>query len=127
MNKSDYLAAKQLNNALRGIAYSPPGSLYIGLFTTTPTSAGGGVEVATGAYVRHVATFAAPSGNQCLSIGSINFATPTLDWGNLVGTALFDDPTAGNMLYFGNLLTPRIVYAGDPVFFPAGYFAITES
>lgn len=127
MNKSDYLAVQQLNNTLRGIAFTPPTSLYIGLFTTTPTSAGGGVEVATGSYVRQAVTFAAPSNNQCLSIGSINFATPSLDWGNLVGAALFDALTGGNMLYFGNLVTPRVVYANDPVFFPAGYFAITES
>lgn len=127
MNKSDYLAVKQLNNTLRGISYTPPTSLYIGLFTTTPTSAGGGVEVATGSYVRHVVTFAAPSNNQCLSIGSVDFATPTADWGELKGAALFDALTGGNMLYFGDLVTPRTVYATDPVFFPAGYFAITES
>ena len=127
MNKSDYLAVKQLNNALRGIAYTPPTTLFAALFTTTPTSAGGGVEVATGSYARQPVTFSAPSGNQCLSSGGTYFNIPTLDWGNIVGAALFDASTTGNMLYFGDLVTPRIVYAGDPVFFPAGYFAITES
>jgi hypothetical protein len=59
---------------------------------------------------------------------ALNFPTPTQDWGYLPGVALFDAETAGNMLYFGVLGTPKTVYAGDgPLYFPVGYFSITES
>jgi hypothetical protein len=126
MNKSDYLANQQLNAALRGVSFTPASTHYIGLFTTTPTASGGGVEVATGAYQRKAVTFGAPVSRQSSNTGSVNFDVPTLDWGKLMGAALFDALTGGNLLYFGDLVTPRDVFAGDPVFFPVGYFVITE-
>jgi hypothetical protein len=109
------------------VPWTPPTAWYIALFNVTPTSAGGGTEVATGSYVRQPVTFAPPTLGATSNASPVNFPVPSLDWGYLPGVALFDAATTGNMLYFGVLGTPRTVYAGEDLYFPAGYFSITES
>ncbi len=128
LNKSDYLRNAITNLTLRGVSFAAPSARYIALFTTTPTSAGGGVEVTGGGYARLAVTFSAPVTPGATSNNApLNFSTPTADWGNVVGAAVFDAATAGNMLYFGDLGTARTIYAGDTgVNFPAGYFAVSE-
>lgn len=126
MNKTNYLRQAIANHALRGVAWTPPTEWFIALFNVTPTAAGGGTEVATGSYTRKEVTFAVPTDGATSNTLAINFATPTLDWGDVPGVALFDAETSGNMLYFGTLGTPKTIYAGDDVYFPSGYFAISE-
>lgn len=126
MNKSDYLRNALVNHTLRGVAFTPPSAWYIALFNVTPTSAGGGTEVSGGGYVRQAVSFPAPTAGATSNTLPINFPTPSADWGDIAGAALFDASTGGNMLYFGDLGTLRTVYASDDVFFPAGYFAISE-
>jgi hypothetical protein len=127
MNKSDYLRNALVNHTLRGVVFTPPSSLYIALFNVTPTSAGGGTEVSGGAYARQGVAFTAASAGSSGNTLPINFPTPTADWGDIPGAALFDALTGGNMLYFGTLGTLRTVYTDDAIFFPAGYFSITET
>ncbi len=127
MNKTNYLRNALANHTLRGVVYTPPSVWYIALFIVTPTNVGGGTEVTGGSYARQAVTFSTAVLGECHNTGVITYTTPTLDWGNIPGVALFDALTAGNMLYFGSLGTPRTVYAGDPLYFPSGYFSITES
>jgi len=127
MNKSDYLRNALLNHTLRGVTFTPPGNRYIALFTVAPTSAGGGTEVTGGSYVRKAVAFTVPTSGNTSNTLAINFDTPTADWGDVVAAALFDALSAGNMLYFGTLGTPRTVYAGDAIRFPVGFFSITET
>lgn len=126
LNKTDYLRQAIANHNLRHVAFTSPTAWFVALFNVTPTSAGGGTEVATGAYVRQAVTFAVPTLGATSNSNVINFPTPGLDWGAIPGVALFDASTSGNMLYFGTLGTPKTVYAGDEVYFPVGYFAIAE-
>lgn len=126
LNKTDYLRQAMANMTLRGVVWTPPTEWFIALFNVTPTSVGGGTEVATGSYIRQEVTFAVPTLGATSNSGAINFPTPSLDWGDIPGVALFDAETAGNMLYFGTLGTPKTVYAGDEIYFPSGYFAIAE-
>lgn len=127
MNKSDYLRNALVNHTLRGVAYTPPSALYLALFNVTPTSSGGGTEVSGGGYLRRVVTFAAPTAGSTSNVSTVTFPTPTLDWGNVLGVAVYDALSAGNMLYFGNLGTPKTVYAGEEFYFPSGYFQIDET
>lgn len=126
MNKTDYLRQAIANHTLRGVTFTAPSAWYIALFNVTPTSAGGGTEVATGAYTRQAVTFGVPTLGETSNTGTINFTTPSLDWGDVPGVAVFDAATAGHMLYFGVLGTPKTVYAGDAIYFPVGYFVISE-
>lgn len=127
MNKTDYLRNALADHVLRGVVYTPPSARYIALFNVTPTSAGGGTEVSGGSYVRQAVTFSASASGESHNTVTINYPTPAADWGLVQGVALFDALSSGNMLYFGLLGTAKTVYAGDPLFFPSGYFSITES
>jgi len=96
-------------------------TVYVGLFTTAPTSdAGvtGAVEVTGGAYARVAtsgATWATPtasSGSEpavtagfTTNAATITFPTSTASWGTVVAFGLFDASTGGNLLawdYIGN-------------------------
>lgn len=129
MNKSNYLRNLQLNAGLRGSSFPVISNHYIALYTVAETSSGGGVEVSSGGYLRIAANFSAPSGFSCSNSSPINFPTPTAEWGLVVSAAVWDAETSGNMLYFANLSTSLFVAAGasNAVFFPTGYFVISEN
>jgi hypothetical protein len=126
MNKSDYLRNALVNHTLRHVAFTSPTAWFIALFNVTPTSAGGGTEVTGGGYARLPVVFTVPAGGATSNNAPLNFSTPSTDWGDVTGAAVFDASTAGNMLYFGDLGTLRTVYTGDDIFFPANYFVISE-
>lgn len=58
---TDYLESKLLDHVVRNVVYTPPTSVYVALFTTPTTDAGGGTEVVGGAYARQFVTFSAAS------------------------------------------------------------------
>jgi hypothetical protein len=127
MPKSLYLDTVVLNAALRNIPFTPPATVYVALFTTAPTSGGGGVEVSGGGYTRQPAPFAAPVGQVCASSADVVFPLASSPYGTVVAFALFDAPTGGNMLYFANLSSPRTIGINDQLRFPAGQLVATES
>ena len=51
---SDYLEDKIIDHILRAQAFTPPATIYVGLFTAAPSDAGGGTEVSGGAYARSI-------------------------------------------------------------------------
>jgi hypothetical protein len=72
--------------------------------------------------------FAVPVLNVSSISAPITFPTPLEAWGNpAVGVKVYDALTAGNMLYFGDLATPKDIDIGNVVFFPAGFFSIAET
>lgn len=127
LNKSDYLRNAIINHNLRGVSFTSPTARYIALFTTAPTSAGGGVEVTGLGYDRKAVSFVAPiTPGATSNVSPINYV-PTGDWGLVLAVAIFDAPTGGNMLYLGPLATPKEIYAGDNFMYPAGYFTVAET
>jgi hypothetical protein len=117
--KSDYLENKVLDHILGATSYTPPTNIYIALFTTLPNDAGsGGVEVSGGSYARYNITnnttnFPNASGGVKSNNANYNFPTATANWGTIVGFGLYDDPTAGNLLFHGPLYqpSPKMCYA----------------
>ncbi len=127
MSKTNYLETQLLNHVLRNTAYTPPATIYVGLFTASPSDTGGGVEVSGGAYARQIATFSAPSPDSVSNTADITFPTATLDWGSIVSFALFDAVTAGNMLYYATLATARTVLTNDQFRFLTGSLVVSEA
>jgi len=126
---TDYLENKLVDHILRATPYTAPASLWVALFTTSTTDAGGGTEVAGGAYARvqcgpsltawkgtHGNTSGASSGTGGVSqnAAAISFPTPTADWGSIGWYAIFDASSGGNMLIQGPLQAPKTVNLGDP-------------
>lgn len=130
---SDYLENKLVDWLIRGQAFTPPTTLYIGLHTAACSDSSTGTEVTGGSYARAslTATMANWAGTQ--SAGStvassgtggttsnnaaINFATPSAGWGLVTHFTVFDALSAGNMLICQALTTSKTINSGDTVSF----------
>lgn len=136
---SDFLENKILDWLLRGQAIgisgataaagTGPTSVYVGLFTATPTDVGGGTEVTGGSYARVAVTsgLAAWAGTQAAAStvassgtsgttsnnAAITFPAPTANWGSVVGMGVYDASTAGNLLFYAALTVAKTVNSGD--------------
>lgn len=110
---SRYLAQRTLEWSVGKTAMPTLPSGFLALFTTLPNDDGtGGVEVTGGAYARVSfagAAWGVASSTDPVTITNsgalIQFATPTVAWGTVVGFGIFDAITGGNLLwadYLGN-------------------------
>lgn len=115
---ADYLEAALLNEVLRATNYAAPATVYLALFTTATTDAGGGTEVTGGSYARQAITFGAPSGGVCSNTVAVSFAT--MPAATVTHAAIMDASTAGNMLFHGALTASKTVGAGDTLTFAIG-------
>jgi len=127
MPKTYYLDNNFINAALRNTAFTPPTTIYVALFTVAPSVSGGGTEVTGGSYARQTATFSAPASGQTSNDAEVLFPVATAGWGTVTSFALMDASSGGNMLYFGNLSTPRDVLTSDQIRFPATQLVVQET
>jgi hypothetical protein len=135
-SKSDYLEAKLLDHVLGATTYTPPATVYIALFTVSPSDSGGGTEVSTSgtAYARVAVTnnttnWPNASGTSPTSKSNgttFTFPTATADWGTIVAMAIFDASTSGNMLYWATLNASKLVSNGDTASFSNSTITVTE-
>jgi hypothetical protein len=112
----------------RDAGFSKPTQLYVGLFTSAPSDAGGGTEVSTigTGYARQQlnpsnanweGTHGSNTGNSSGTNGQVRnsvalvFPDPLVDWGTVTHFAIFDQ--AGNMLFYGQFNVAKVVQAGD--------------
>lgn len=119
-----------LDHFLTDGAYTPPATMYIGLSSTTPTEAAGNfTEPSGGSYARvstaaadwSAASGTAPAVKTTTAVKT--FPTASADWSsaaNQTHFGLFDASTAGNLLAWGALGTPKPVLNGDTASFAAG-------
>lgn len=126
MAKTDYLEQKILNHVLRNIAYTPPVAVYLALFSTATTDAGGGTELTGGGYARQQSTFGAPVGNVCQNSAQVSFPIASGAWSPATYGALFDAASGGNMLYHGPLSAQKTVALGEQLIFPIGTVFASE-
>lgn len=128
ISKSDYLEAKVLDHTTGKTAYTMP-SVWVGLFTAAPSDAGGGTEVTGGSYARKSTAgsdWAAATGGSTSNAATITFVTATGSWGTVTHFGLFDAATAGNLLRWAAVTTPKAIGVGDVASFPVGNLVITE-
>lgn len=105
---STFAARKFLDVSTGKTAYSAP-TVSIGLYTTAPTDAGGGIEVSGNNYARvttagsdwNAASGAAPC--TVSNANAITFPVPSADWGTIVAFGAFDASSAGNLLWWDYL------------------------
>jgi hypothetical protein len=130
---SNYLQEKLLKLVLRSTAFTAP-DVWVALYTTAPTDAGGGVEVSTSGgtlYVRQnvvgTGAWSAPAGEGgggMLSdnLASIPFPVAGADWGTIKAFGLKDSDIGGsdNLLVWGLLTVDKVVNNGDQFTFPLG-------
>lgn len=122
-SKTDYLENKVLDHILGVAAYTQP-TIYVALFTSSPTEAGGGTEVTGGSYARQAASFGAASGGAASNSGAITFSS--MPACTVVGFALMDAASGGNMLYYADFSSSQGFASGTDAEFAVGDLDITE-
>ena len=114
---SDYLEVKLLDLVFNGTTYTPPSNVFVGIFTSAPTDAGGGTQVGD----RQAASFAAASGRTAATDADLTFPAVT---GEVGWVGIFDAATGGNLLFWGAVDTP-VDPAGDDLLIAAGGLTVT--
>jgi len=132
---SDYLEDKLIRYIFRGEAFTPATTQGVALFTAAPSDSGGGTEVVTsgGTLYAREAVVTSPTGSTEWSapasttgltdnVNTLEYPTAGADWGTITSVGIFDSTTvgAGNLYFFGNLTTNKIVNSGDTFKFNVG-------
>jgi len=127
---SDYLENKLIDHIFRNRSYTVPATIFVGLYTAAPSDAGGGTEVTGGSYVRvqvgpsdtdwdatqggTPAAASSGTGGATANAAAITFPAPSANWGVITHMGIFDASSAGNLLFWKALTTPKTVNNGDP-------------
>lgn len=131
MGKSTYLSNQLMNHVLRSVPYPDPAAVYLALFTdmTNVEEAGNlANELSGNGYARKVISgLPAASAGSITNDVAITFAPTTGDWTTVVGWAVMDAETGGNVLYAGTLTTARTFLTGDTPYIAAGTLTISET
>jgi hypothetical protein len=124
MSFSNFLETKVLAHVFSNTAYTSPGTVYVGLFTSAPSEAGGGTEVSGGSYARQSGSFST-SGNLATTSAAIEWPTATASWGTITSIGIYDAASGGNLLAYANLSANKTIASGDVFRIPAGDIDIT--
>ena len=117
---SDFLELEVLDHVFGAAAYTAPATLYVALYTVTPTDASAsGTEVTGGSYARVAVTnnatnFPAAAAGAKSNGTAITFPAPTANWGVIVAFAIYDAATVGNEITWGAITPNKTVNSGDP-------------
>jgi hypothetical protein len=132
---TDYLENKMLDHILSATTYTPPATLYVGLFSVAPGEATSGTELSGGSYARVAVTnnstnFPAASGGSKTNGAAFTFPTATADWSAAVAAGLFDASSGGNLLMKAtgsnfNSGNSKTVQNGDTAEFAASTMTFT--
>ena len=110
---SDYLEGKLLAHTFSNTAYTSPSTVYLALYTTAPTDAGGGTELSGSGYARQSCAFTT-TGNQASNTSAVEWPTATGSWGTVVAVGVFDSSSGStNLLAWNNLSASKTISTGD--------------
>jgi hypothetical protein len=111
-NLSNYLENKLLDHFLATTSYTAPSDVYVALMTVAEDDTGtAGTEVSGGSYARQTATFDAAASGATQNSSNIDFTD--MPACTVVGIAIYDASTAGNLLVHGTLTANKSLDAGD--------------
>ena len=105
--------------------FKDAGPYWFGLFTVAPEETGCGTEVSGGAYARQQVTFGDPSSGTMKNSATIKVPTVTGSWGTAVAWGLFDAATGGDLVWYGEITTPKELLAGDIYRIATGNLTLT--
>ena len=120
---SDFLENAMVNTVLRGQAYTT-GNVYVGLFTSDPTDANTGTEVAGASYIRQVATFEIPLDGETSNSVDVLFPISTEAWGIVTHIGLFNAVSGGDLLFHAPLEFEKTMNISSQFKIPKNYLIV---
>lgn len=119
-SKSDYLELKDLDHNLGKTAFTMPAAVYMALCTAVPTDASTGTTITEATYTGYARKQVAATDLNAASAGTttnanaITFAACTAGSSTIIGFALVDALTVGNVLYWGTTTSKVIDTTSTP-------------
>lgn len=115
---SNYLENKLLDHTFGGSDFVRPATLYVAAFSSAPGAAGGGTELSGNGYVRKAVTnnatnWPAAAGGVKGNGAVIEFAAFTGGPQTVVALGIYDAASAGNLLVWDDVTTPKTYESGD--------------
>jgi hypothetical protein len=129
--KSNYLEKAILDHVLGTSALTSP-TVYLSLYTSNPDEDDSGTELSGNGYARQTVSFNAATSGAGSATGPTvakEFTASGGSWGSVTHFGLHDSDTGGsdNLLYFGELTSPKTIADGDTLRFAADSITITEA
>lgn len=138
MSFTNYLEHATLDLLFGATAFTPSGTLYVGLSTTTPGEDGtsftepSSASGYTRASVPNVKASTSGWSNAAQSstsgevhnMGTISFGTASGNWGTITHAGLWNASGGGNLLTQSALAVQKTPTSGDTVNFPSGAISI---
>jgi hypothetical protein len=133
---TNYLESGLINHIFRGIPYTAPAALYIGLtrsFNSGNLEAGIVDEPSTGGYARQlysvgqsswIAPYTSGTSMATHNTEAIEFPVATANIGDVSGVFIADNATSGNVIVYGALSSSRNIREGDQFVFSSGALRI---
>lgn len=131
-SKSDYLENKVLDHCLGDGSFTMPAAVYLALCTVVPTDASTGATITEANYTGYARKQIAASDLSAAASGSktnsaaITFAGCTAGSSTVVGFAIVDASTNGNILYWGTVTSKTIDTSNTPATVAIGGLVVTE-
>lgn len=130
---TDVWEKKVLDHIFRNAALGLDATnVWVGLFTGAPSDSAAGTEVSGGSYARAAVVRTGAGWNAAIgtlaltdNTGVVTFVTATGNWGTITHFGIFDAATAGNLLYWADLPTSKVINNGDTGSFAAGAIDVT--
>jgi hypothetical protein len=115
---ADYLEDLSIDHLLRNQAHSPTANVYLALYTTATTDAGGGTEATGGSYAPQATTFSAAASGATSNSAAVSFTN--MPAATVTHAAIVDADSGGNFLFHGPLTASKTTTAGQTLTFNIG-------
>lgn len=126
MSASNYLEDALLNATLANVAYTSPANVYLALYSTAPTDSSSGTELTGNGYSRQLTTFTVNTGNGIAnSSANVSFTASGNNWPTVLGWAIVNANTSGNILYYSTLTPSQTVLDGNTLTINTGNIRIS--
>lgn len=125
MALTTYMANVIINKIFRNQTYSPPATVYLGLFTADPNDAytaasPTGTEVSGGGYARTAIALDAAASRATANTDVESFTASGGNYGTVVAIGLFEASSGGEMMWWDGMEVDKTINDGDTLEFAAG-------
>lgn len=129
---SDYLETKLVDLIFQATSFSTLSNIYVSLHMMSPLDSAVGTEVSGGSYARvpvstsggWTATYTNGELKSTNNMATITFPSATAPWGNITHFGLWDAVSGGNLLFHGQLISPKTIGSGDTIKFLANQLMV---